>query len=179
MKRMIVFSCTGRKSGVFRSCQGQKWEAFPWHFRTIPIWEYLPPPPHTHTNPGGSRNIKGFSACTHLNMAHLFPGVHSDLSWVSSSSLLVRALASGSGGPGFDPWGRRGNISETEHVPDWKLKSAIGHHFISDLCKLYHFTFCKFRYPHWVIWVTQPTPIRYPHWVIWVTQPAPKNTLIE
>ena len=32
------------------------------------------PLPHTHTNPGGGRvagNIKGFSARTHLNMAHL------------------------------------------------------------------------------------------------------------
>ena len=25
MKRMIFLSCTARKSGVFRSCQGQKW----------------------------------------------------------------------------------------------------------------------------------------------------------
>ena len=100
---------------------------------------------------------------------------------------MVRALASGTRGPGFYPWGRRGNISETEHVPDWKLKFPVGHHFISDLCKLYHFTFCKFRYPHWVsqpvpkkyphwvIWVTQPAPKKYPHWVIWVTQPAPKK----
>ena len=45
--------------------------AFPWHTPTVPIWEY---PSHTH--PGGGRgvagNIKGFSARTHLNMAHLF-----------------------------------------------------------------------------------------------------------
>ena len=31
------------------------------------------------------------------------------------------------------------------------------------------------KYPHWVIWVTQPAPKRYSHWVIWVTQLAAKK----
>ena len=54
--------------------KAKKWGAFPWHTRTIPIWEYPPPPTDTHTNPGGglAGNIKGFSARTHLNMGHLF-----------------------------------------------------------------------------------------------------------
>ena len=77
-----------------------------------------PPPTHTQTR-GVAGNIKGFSACTHLNMAHLFPGVHSDLSWISNSSLVVRALASGSGGPGSIPEAgketfRRPNMGQTE-----------------------------------------------------------------
>ena len=38
LKRRIFSSCTGRKSGVFRSCQGQNWEGgLPVaHNRTVP-----------------------------------------------------------------------------------------------------------------------------------------------
>ena len=42
--------------------------------------------------------------------------MHSSLSWVSSGSLVVSTLASGARGPRFDPRGRRGKISESEHV---------------------------------------------------------------
>ena len=42
--------------------------AFPWHTRTVPIWEY----PSPGVGVGLAGNIKGFSAHTHLKMAHFF-----------------------------------------------------------------------------------------------------------
>ena len=47
--------------------------------------------------------------------------MHSSLSWVSSGNLVVNALASVARGPRFAPRGRRGKISESEHV----FRSAI------------------------------------------------------
>ena len=46
LKRRILSSCTGRKSGVLEADKAKKWGAFGVgdggrvHTRTVPIWEY-------------------------------------------------------------------------------------------------------------------------------------------
>ena len=45
LERRIFSSCKGRKSGVFRSCQGQRMRGWGGgfmgaHTHTVPIWEY-------------------------------------------------------------------------------------------------------------------------------------------
>ena len=60
LKRRIFSSCTGRKSGVFRSCQcrngGLSRGTYP-YCPNMGVWEYPPPPPGRNYIPYRNGNI--------------------------------------------------------------------------------------------------------------------------